>query len=77
MKFTKKLTTDLMEIGLIRRLLKLHILQFLLILPGFLIFIVAAISIVFGVQHAGFNWGMVFIWVVWWGTGDNSLCHRR
>ena len=67
MKFTKKLTTDLMDIGLIRRLLKLHILQFLLILPGFLIFIVAAISIVFGVQHAGFNWGMVFTWVVWWG----------
>lgn len=67
MKWTSKFTTDLMEIGLIRRLVKLPYFQFLLIAPALLIFIVATLSIVFGVRHAGLNFGMVFTWVVWWG----------
>ena len=67
MKWPRKFTTDLMDIGLIRRLVKLHPLQFLLIFPSLIIFIIAATTIVFGVEHPGFNWGMVFTWVVWWG----------
>ncbi len=67
MKLVSKLTTDLMEIGVIRRLAKLHALQFLLIAPATLFFIIAFISIIFGVQHPAFNFGMVFTWVVWWG----------
>ncbi len=63
----RTLTTDLMEFGLIKRLVKLRPLQFLIVAPSFIIFILAVITIVYGVQHAGFNWGMVFTWVVWWG----------
>ncbi|MEE9583495.1 MAG: FAD-dependent oxidoreductase [Dehalococcoidales bacterium] len=68
MRWVRTLTTDLMEFGLIRRLVKLHSLQFLIIAPSTIIFILAVITIVYGVQHAGFNWGMVFTWVVWWGV---------
>ena len=67
MKWVKKLTSDLMEIGLIRRLVKLHFFQFLLIAPATLFFILAAITIIFGVKSPAFNFGMVFTWVVWWG----------
>ena len=67
MKWHKKLTTDLREFGIIKRLTDLNSFQFILILPTMLIFILATVTIVFGVQHAGFNWGMVFTWVVWWG----------
>ena len=67
MKRIKKLTIDLMDIGLIRRLVKLPYFQFLLLAPAALFFSLAAISIIFGVKHPGFNFGMVFTWVVWWG----------
>ncbi len=67
MKWVKSLTTDLMEIGIIRRLVKLTFFQFLLLAPATLFFTLAAISIVSGVKHPGFNFGMVFTWVVWWG----------
>ncbi|MBM4467434.1 MAG: 4Fe-4S binding protein [Chloroflexi bacterium] len=63
----KHLTTDLLEIGLIRRLVRLPFFQFLFVVPSLLIFIIAALSIFFGVRHAGSNFGMVFTWVVWWG----------
>ena len=62
------ITTDLMEFGLIRRLVRLHSLQFFIIAPSLIIFILAATTIIFGVPHPGFNWGMVFTWVVWWGV---------
>jgi ferredoxin len=67
MKWAKKLTTDLMEIGPIRYLVRLHPFQFFFIVPALLIFLLATISIVFGVKHPGFNFGLVFTWVVWWG----------
>ncbi len=67
MKWVKSLTTDLMEIGVIRWLVKRHFFQFLLVFPALFIFIFAFISIIFGVQHPAFNFGMVFTWVVWWG----------
>jgi polyferredoxin len=67
MKWVRTLTTDLMEFGPVRRLVKLHSFQFLLIVPGTIIFILAAIAIIFGVPHSGFNFGMVFTWVLWWG----------
>ena len=59
---------DLMKIGLIRRLVKLHSLQFILVALSFAMFIISFISIVVGVKNPGFNFGMVFTWVVWWGT---------
>lgn len=61
------LTDDLMKVSLIRRLVKLHAFQFLLVAPALLIFIIAALSIIFGVNNPGVNFGMVFTWVVWWG----------
>ena len=64
----RTLTTDLMEFGLIRRLVKFHPLQFFIIAPSLIIFVLAATTIVYGVEHAGYNWGMVFTWVVWWGV---------
>ena len=67
MKWAKKLTTDLMEIGPIRYLVRLHPFQFFFIVPALLLFLLATISIVFGVKHPGFNFGLVFTWVVWWG----------
>jgi ferredoxin len=67
MKWIRKLTDDLTEIGLIRRLVELPYLQFLFIAPSLVVFVVAALSIIFGVKHAGLNFGMVFTWVVWWG----------
>ena len=68
MKLILKPTTDLLAIGLIRNLVFRRYFQFLFILPTLLFFIIAAIPIVFGVRHPGFNFGMVFTWVVWWGT---------
>ncbi len=67
MKWLKLLTTDIMEIGIIRRLVSFHAFQFFFVAISLLIFIIAAISIIFGVKHPGFNFGMVFTWVVWWG----------
>ena len=67
MKWTQKLTTDLMEFALIRRLVKLHAFQFLLLAPTTLLFIIATLSTIFGIRHPGFNFGLVFTWVVWWG----------
>ncbi len=67
MNWTSKLTTDLMQIGLIRRLVRLHYFQFLLVGPALIFFIIAAISIMFGVDSPAYNFGMVFTWVVWWG----------
>ena len=67
MKWGQKLTTDLMEIGLIRRLVKLHAFQFLFLVPATLLFIIATLSLIFGIRHPGFSFGLVFTWVVWWG----------
>lgn len=67
MKWVGMLTTDLMETRIIRGLVKRRFFQFLFIAPATLIFIVAALSVIFGVKHPGFNFGMVFTWVVWWG----------
>ena len=67
MKWVGKLTTDLMEIGVIRRLVKLHYFQFLLLAPATLLFIIVLLSVIFGVRHPGVNFGLVFTWVVWWG----------
>lgn len=67
MKLGRKLTTDLMEFGLIRRLVKLHAFQFLLIAPATLLFIIATLSVIFGIGHPRFSFGLVFTWVVWWG----------
>jgi hypothetical protein len=67
MKWAGKFPADLMEIGVIGWLVKRHFFQFLLVAPALFIFIFAAISIIFGVQHPAFNFGMVFTWVVWWG----------
>ncbi len=67
MKWAKRFPSDLMQIGLIRRLVRLHFFQFLLILPVLAVVILASISIMFGVRHPGFNFGMVLTWVIWWG----------
>ncbi len=67
MSVVEKRSFDLMDIGVIRWLVKRHFFQFLLVAPALFIFIFAVISIVFGVQHPAFNFGMVFTWVVWWG----------
>ncbi len=67
MKLVGKIPKDLMEVGVIRRLVRLPYFQFLLLAPAMAFFILAAITIIFGVQHPGNNFGMVFTWVVWWG----------
>lgn len=66
MKRRKVFSSDLMEIGVIRWLLRLHPLQFLFILPVLAIVILASISMVAGVKDPGFNFGLVATWVVWW-----------
>lgn len=67
MKGIRILTTDLLQLSLLRRLVRLPFYQFLFVLPATVVFVIAALSIFFGVKHAGSNFGMVFTWVVWWG----------
>lgn len=62
-----KRSKNLLDIGIIRRLVRLPYFQFLLLAPATAFFLLAAITIIFGVQHPGYNFGMVFTWVVWWG----------
>lgn len=56
-----------MRVGLIRRLVKLPFLQFLFILPVTAVVVLASISMIYGIRHPGFNFGLVLTWVVWWG----------
>ena len=67
MRLGGKRSWDLLNIGIIRRLVRLPYFQFLLLAPAMAFFILAAVTIIFGVQHPAYNFGMVFTWVVWWG----------
>ena len=62
-----RFSSDLLRVGLLRRLVKLHSLQFLFILPVTAAVVLASISMIYGVRHPGFNFGLVLTWVVWWG----------
>src|SRR3990170_902623 len=62
-----RFSSDLLRVGLLRRLVKLHSLQFLFVLPVLAVVVLASISMIFGVRHPGFNFGLVLTWVVWWG----------
>ncbi len=67
MNWIRKFNTDLMEIGLVRFLARLRYFQFILIAIAPVFFVAASVTILFGVNHPGFNFGMVLTWVVWWG----------
>tara|TARA_B100002003_G_scaffold251417_1_gene294851 strand:+ start:1605 stop:3029 length:1425 start_codon:yes stop_codon:yes gene_type:complete len=67
MKRGRRFSSDLMQVGLIRRVVRFHPLQFLLILPVLVVVVLASISMILGVWHPGFNFGLVLTWVVWWG----------
>ena len=67
MKLGRFFSTDLMRVGLIRFLVRLHPLQFFFILPVTAAVVLASISMIYGVGHPGFNFGLVVTWVVWWG----------
>jgi hypothetical protein len=58
---------DLMTVGVIRRLVKLHFIQFLFVLPVLAVVVLASLSLVYGVRQPSFNFGLVLTWVVWWG----------
>jgi len=62
-----KFSSDLLRIGWLNRLMKLRVLQFLFILPATAAVVLATISMIYGVRHPGFNFGLIFTWVVWWG----------
>mgnify|MGYP003392550048 FL=1 len=62
-----KFSSDLMRVVLIRRLVRLPFLQFLFILPVTAVVVLASISMIYGIRHPGFNFGLVITWVVWWG----------
>ena len=62
-----KISRNLLDIRIIRRLVRLPFFQFLLLAPAMAFFLLAAITRIFGVQHPAFSFGMVFTWVVWWG----------
>lgn len=61
------LTTDILAVGPIRRVVSLRAFQFLLILPTALAVVLVLVSTSVGIQHPSFNFGTVFTWVVWWG----------
>ncbi len=63
-----KLTKDVREFSLVRRLVHMPAFQFLLVLPTTAIVTVVIISASVGIQHPSFNFGTVFTWVVWWGA---------
>ena len=67
MKWGRRFSSDLMQVGLIRRVVRFHPLQFLLVLPVLVVVVLASISMILGVWHPGFNFGLVLTWVVWWG----------
>lgn len=62
-----KFSSDIMRVGLISRLVRLPYFQFLFILPVTAAVVLASISMIYGVRHPGFNFGLVLTWVVWWG----------
>ena len=55
-----KTTKNLLDIGVIRRLVRLSFFQFLLLAPAMAFFLLASVTIIFGVQHPAYNFGMVF-----------------
>lgn len=59
---------DLQDFALIRRVLRLRAFQFLVTLPTAALVAVVLISTWVGIEHPGFNFGIVFTWVVWWGA---------
>lgn len=62
------MTRDLLALRPVRRALRLRPFQFLASVPAVLIVAVVVASTWLGIDHPGFNFGMVFTWVVWWGA---------
>ena len=63
-----RLTRDIRQFPLVRRLVNLPAFQFLLVLPTTAVVAVVTISAAVGILHPSFNFGTVFTWVVWWGA---------
>jgi polyferredoxin len=61
------ISSDLLRFGWLKWLVKLQIFQFLFILPVTGAVVLATLSMIYGVRHPGFNFGLVLTWVVWWG----------
>lgn len=58
---------DILRAGFLKRLVKLHVLQFIFVFLVTAAVILATITMIYGVRHPGFNFGLVITWVVWWG----------
>ncbi|MEW6141800.1 MAG: FAD-dependent oxidoreductase [Chloroflexota bacterium] len=67
MKKLQVILTNLLEARALKFLITRRYFQFLLVAPAFLVFIIAAASLFWGVSNPAFNFGTVFTWVVWWG----------
>ena len=63
-----RLTRDVREFLLVRRIVNLRGFQFLVVLPTTAVVTVVTISAAVGILHPSFNFGTVFTWVVWWGA---------
>lgn len=59
---------DLQNFALIRWVLRLRAFQFMVVLPTAALVAVVLISTWSGIEHPGFNFGVVVTWVVWWGA---------
>ena len=62
-----KLSTDLLRFKPLKYVVKVHALQFVFVLPVLAAVVLASITMIYGVRHPGFNFGLVLTWVVWWG----------
>ena len=67
-------TISLMEIGLVRRLIKFYFLQFLFIAPASLLFTLVAIIIMFEGKYPGFNFGMLIVLFIAVSRGWYATC---
>lgn len=58
---------DILRAGFLKRLVKLHFLQFSFVLIVTAAVVLASITMIYGVRHPAFNFGLVLTWVIWWG----------
>ena len=52
----------------VRWAVELGMFQFLTVLPTTVAVVIVLISAAVGVEHPSVNFGMVFTWVIWWGS---------
>lgn len=62
---THEFRYDLLQVGIIRRIVRSRSLQFALIIPNLFILLIIILSGIFGIRLHSLNFSTVFVWIVW------------